>query len=273
MSWDFETEPEFQKELDWIERFVREEVEPLDYVLGFPYDVRNPKRNKLVRPLQAEVKKRKLWACHLGPELGGQGYGQVKLALINEILGRSRFAPTVFGCQAPDSGNAEILAHYGTARAEGALSRAAARQRDRVLLLDDRAAGRRRSQGLHHPGRTERRRLGDQRREVVLVECACRELPHRDGGDGSRRRREYKRLSTFIVPAETAGIEIIRNMSVGSHERSRRTPTCATTMSEYRRTICWVRGAAGSSSRRRGSAAAGSIMRCAPSDRCSKRST
>ena len=114
MSWDFETDPEFQKELDWIDLFVKEEVEPLDHVLGFPYEVKNPKRNALVRPLQAEVKNRGLWACHLGPELGGRGYGQVKLALINEILGRSRFAPTVFGCQAPDSGNAEILAHYGT---------------------------------------------------------------------------------------------------------------------------------------------------------------
>ena len=114
MSWDFETEPEFQKELDWIDKFVREEVEPLDYVLESPYDVRDANRNKLVRPLQAEVRKRKLWACHLEPDLGGQGYGQVKLALMNEILGRSRFAPTVFGCQAPDSGNSEILAKYGT---------------------------------------------------------------------------------------------------------------------------------------------------------------
>jgi acyl-CoA dehydrogenase len=38
----------------------------------------------------------------------------VKLALLNEILGRSMWAPNIFGCQAPDSGNAEILAHYGT---------------------------------------------------------------------------------------------------------------------------------------------------------------
>ena len=33
---------------------------------------------------------------------------------MNEILGRSRFASIVFGCQAPDTGNSEILAHYGT---------------------------------------------------------------------------------------------------------------------------------------------------------------
>ena len=44
MAWDFETEPEFQKELDWIEKFIRDEVEPLDHVLGNPYDVRDPAR-------------------------------------------------------------------------------------------------------------------------------------------------------------------------------------------------------------------------------------
>lgn len=114
MSWDFETDPDFQAELDWIDAFVREEVEPLDHVLGSPWNIHDPRFQALVRPLQRQVKERRLWACHLGPELGGPGYGQVKLALMNEILGRSQFGPIVFGCQAPDSGNAEILAHYGT---------------------------------------------------------------------------------------------------------------------------------------------------------------
>jgi acyl-CoA dehydrogenase len=68
----------------------------------------------VVKPLQEEVKRRGMWAWHLGPELGGAGAGQVKLALLNEILGRSSWAPMVFGAQAPDSGNAEILATYGT---------------------------------------------------------------------------------------------------------------------------------------------------------------
>ena len=72
------------------------------------------KRRKVIDPLKEEVRRQGLWATHLGPELGGQGYGQLKLALLNEILGRSQWAPIVFGCQAPDTGNAEIIAHYGT---------------------------------------------------------------------------------------------------------------------------------------------------------------
>ena len=49
MAWDFSTEPEFQKKLDWVEQFCREEVEPLDYV--FPYAVRStdPMVKALVR--------------------------------------------------------------------------------------------------------------------------------------------------------------------------------------------------------------------------------
>src|SRR5678815_1869551 len=96
---------------------IRDRVEPLDLAFrdsGAPYDRKNAVYRKVTAPLKAEVRKQGLWACHLGPELGGLGYGQLKLALINEILGRSNWAPNVFGCQAPDSGNAEILAHYGT---------------------------------------------------------------------------------------------------------------------------------------------------------------
>jgi acyl-CoA dehydrogenase len=116
VTWSFETDPEFQQKLDWIETFTREEIEPLDLVFrgpGDPWDPASPAARAMA-PLREEVKRQQLWACHLGPELGGPGYGQVKLGLMNEILGRSRFGPSVFGCQAPDSGNAEILAHFGT---------------------------------------------------------------------------------------------------------------------------------------------------------------
>ncbi|AEA22787.1 (R)-benzylsuccinyl-CoA dehydrogenase [Pseudonocardia dioxanivorans CB1190] len=114
MGWDFETDPDVAQELDWVDEFVRTEVEPVDEVVTHAWDVHDPVRNALIKPLQQVVRDKNLWACHLGPELGGKGYGQLRLALLNERLGRSHSAPVVFGCQAPDSGNAEILAHYGT---------------------------------------------------------------------------------------------------------------------------------------------------------------
>jgi acyl-CoA dehydrogenase len=115
MAWDFSTEPEFQAQLDWMDEFVRDEVEPVDALWGDrAYVPLDDTLRRIVDPLKQRVREHGLWACHLGPDLGGQGYGQLKLALMNEILGRSSWGPIVFGTQAPDTGNAEILAHYGT---------------------------------------------------------------------------------------------------------------------------------------------------------------
>ena len=115
MAWDFSTDPDFQTKLDWARDFVADRVEPLD--LCYPHRQFHPLDDELrpiVDPMKQSVRDHDLWAAHLGPELGGKGYGQVKLALLNEILGTSGWAPIVFGTQAPDTGNAEIIAHYGT---------------------------------------------------------------------------------------------------------------------------------------------------------------
>lgn len=105
MAWDFETEPEFEEKLAWMRAFVREEVFPIE-TLRLSYD----QVATLIKPLQDEVRARGLWAAHLPPELGGMGFGQVKLGLMHEILGQSPYGPVVFGNNAPDSGNAELLA-------------------------------------------------------------------------------------------------------------------------------------------------------------------
>src|SRR3989454_6828824 len=114
MAWDFSTEPEFQEQLDWVEDFCRNEIEPLDLVFPGAAWSRNPKIKALVDPLKQQVKDRGLWALFLDTELGGPGFGQLKLALINEILGRYGSAPVMFGTAAPDTGNMEMLAAYGT---------------------------------------------------------------------------------------------------------------------------------------------------------------
>lgn len=214
MAWDFETDPAYQELLDWADAFVRDEVEPLDLVLGDPYDKADPRYERLVRPLQDQVREKGLWACHLGPELGGQGYGQVRLALLNEILGRSRWAPSVFGCQAPDSGNAEIIAHFGTPE-----------QKERYLrpLLDGEISS---SYSMTEPHggadptlfTTRAVRDGDgwvitgekwfssnARHATFLIVMAV------TNPDVSA----YEGMSMFIVPAGAPGLVTVRNVGVG----------------------------------------------------------
>lgn len=214
--WDFTTEPEFQKKLDWMDTFVREECEQLDLLfphIGQPYNTENKAARAILAPLQQQVRDQGLWACHLGPELGGQGYGQVKLALMNEIIGRSNWAPTVFGTAAPDTGNAEILAMFGTDE-----------QKQRYLqpLLDGDIVS---AFSMTEP------QAGADPKEFI---CAA----HRDGDEWvisgekwftSNARyaaflivmavtdpdaSPYRRMSMFVVPTDTPGIEIIRNVTV-----------------------------------------------------------
>src|SRR5947199_10193188 len=104
MAWDFSTEPEFERKLEWMRGFVREKVWPLETLAG---ELGWDGLQRAAKPLQDEVKAQELWAAHLDPDLGGQGYGQVKLGLMHEILGSSSIAPLMFGNAAPDSGNSE----------------------------------------------------------------------------------------------------------------------------------------------------------------------
>ncbi len=220
MAWDFETEPEFQEKLDWIDRFIDEEVEPLTQLgLGLA-GPKSKTYQKAIRPLQAKVKKNGLWACHLGPELGGQGYGQVKLALMNERLGRVGLAPVVFGCQAPDTGNAEIIAHYG--------SEAQKKKYLWPLLNNEITSGYSMTepQGGSDPlsFTTSAVLDGDEwvidgekwftsgaRHAEVLVVYAVTDPDHKD---------PYRRMSMFLVPRKTPGVEVVRYVGVGGDRRS-----------------------------------------------------
>lgn len=115
MAWDFETEPEFEEKLAWMRGFVRDEIIPLEAISDH---WRTPEGRavfaKITAPLKEEVKRQGLWAAHLPPDMGGLGFGQVKLGLMHEILGATPYGPSIFGNNAPDSGNAELIAVGGT---------------------------------------------------------------------------------------------------------------------------------------------------------------
>ena len=219
MAWDFETEPEFQGKLDWIERFLDEEVEPLVHLDIWRAGPGSRAYEQAIRPLQKKVREQGLWACHLGPELGGQGYGQVKLALMNERLGRVSLAPVVFGCQAPDTGNAEIIAHFGTDEQK--------RKYLWPLLNNEITSGYSMTEpqggsdplafqttaeldGEHWVINGEKWFTSGARHAEVFVVYALTDPDHPD---------PYRRMSMFLVPRRSAGVEVVRYVGVGETSR------------------------------------------------------
>jgi acyl-CoA dehydrogenase len=216
MPWDFSTEPDFQSKLDWAREFVHEKVQPLDIL--YPHRQFHPLDEELrpiVDPMKAAVREAGLWATHLGPELGGVGYGQVKLALLNEILGVSQWAPIIFGTQAPDTGNAEIIAHYGTDEQK---------QRYLLPLLNGECFS---SYSMTEP------QAGSDPQQFT-----CRAT--KDGDEwvingwkyfSSNARtaaflivmaitdpdvKVYKGASMFLVPTDTPGVDMVRHVGLGS---------------------------------------------------------
>ena len=215
---DFRVEPEFQEKLDWMNTFVREECEAVD--LLFPraadmYDMKNSKARAIIRPLQAQVREKGLWACHLGPDLGGPGYGQVRLALMNEIIGRSHWAPTIFGTQAPDTGNAEILALYGTSEQKAKyLEPLMNGEIVSCFSMTEPQAGADPKEFVCRAWREgdewvidgEKWFSSNVRYAAVLIVMAVT----------NPENKPHERMSMLLVPADAPGIEIIRNSKLMS---------------------------------------------------------
>jgi acyl-CoA dehydrogenase len=94
-----------------VRAFMAERVLPNEHIL----DREDDDSAAMVAQLRAEVRELGLWAPHVPPEAGGTGTGFLDYAYLNEHIGRTVWGQLVFGCQAPDAGNAEILHMFGTA--------------------------------------------------------------------------------------------------------------------------------------------------------------
>src|SRR5205823_9845800 len=93
-----------------VRGFMTEHVYPNERV----FEREDDAADALVAQLRTRAKAEGLWAPFIGPEAGGTGKGFLPYAYLNEVIGRSSWAQLVFGCQAPDAGNAEILHLFGT---------------------------------------------------------------------------------------------------------------------------------------------------------------
>jgi len=107
---DFTLTAEIREMRQRVRSFMDEHVYPNEELLAEG----GGEAEALMKDLQSRTKAMGMWAPHLPAEAGGMGIGFMPYVYINEILGRSFFAPRAFGAQAPDSGNAEILWQFGT---------------------------------------------------------------------------------------------------------------------------------------------------------------
>lgn len=108
---DFDVAPETKMILDTMREFVQEEIIPLEKLF---LDKDIAKLSPLLLQKRQKAKDLGLWLPQIPQEYGGMGLSLVEHGHVSEVLGRTPMGHYVFNCQAPDAGNMEILIEHGT---------------------------------------------------------------------------------------------------------------------------------------------------------------
>ena len=211
---DFSISPESTALLERFRTLMRNEVLPFESEMhGRPFAELIPELQRL----RASVKATGLWLPQIPEAHGGLGLGFLDYALVCEELGRSPYGNFVCNAQAPDAGNMEILLEFGTT------------DQTRVWL-DPLLAGEIRSCF----SMTEPDRPGSN--PVWMDTTAIRQGDHyvinghkwfTTAADGAKfaivmaitdhDASPHQRASQFIVPTDTPGFQIVRNISCMGH--------------------------------------------------------
>jgi acyl-CoA dehydrogenase len=199
----------------------------------------------LLEELRSRAKAEGLWAPHLPPEAGGTGQGFLAYAHLNEEIGRSEWAQLVFGCQAPDAGNGEILYLFGTEEQKERWLRplVAGEIRSFFSMTEPEVSG--------SDPTTLRTRAARDGEEWVID-------GHKwfsSGAEGAAfgivmavtdtDAEPHRRASQIIVPADTPGVEIVRPVSVFGHEGRGWTTHCEVRYTGVRVPVANVLGESG----------------------------
>ena len=171
----------------------------------------------LLAELREKARAAGMWAPHVPPEAGGTGLGFLYYACLNEEIGRSAYAQLVFGCQAPDAGNAEILHLFGTDEQKERFLRplVAGEMRSFFAMTEPDVAG-------SDPTLLQTRAVRDG--DDWLIDG------HKwfsSGADGAGfavvfaisdpAAEPHRRGTMILVPADTDGVDVVRPVPVMGH--------------------------------------------------------
>ena len=211
---DFSIQPDLQQKMQAVEAFVYEHIVPLEsLLLTQQYDALHSALDKL----RDQVKANGWWAPHLPASLGGTSTGLLDLGLLSEVIGQTPLGHYVFGCQAPDAGNAELLHLYANKEQEAEFLKPLALGHTRSCF-----------------GMTEPDSAGSN---PTLLETEAR-LENGEwvingkkwfttAADGASfcivmavtdpDQAKHQRASMLIVPTDTPGYNLLRNIPVMGH--------------------------------------------------------
>jgi alkylation response protein AidB-like acyl-CoA dehydrogenase len=211
-------EDRLQSLLSQIREFLSEEIYPLEHdFLHRPF-------RELLPTLAAKrqrVKDLGLWLPHLPTEYGGLGLKLTEFARVSEELGRTPLGHYLFNCQAPDSGNMEVLMSHATPA-------------QKELYLLPLARGEVRScfsmTEPEHPGSnpTWMSTSAVKDGSDYVINGHKWFTSSADGAafaivmavTNAEAESPYRRASQIIVPTDTEGFRLVRNVSVMGHEGS-----------------------------------------------------
>ena len=200
--------------VEMMDEFVKKELYPLEKDLDSDD---YPAFEKELHKKREIVKQMELWAPNHPKEFGGMGLSLMDHALVSEVLGQSPLGHYVFGCQAPDAGNIEILHLHGTPA-----------QKEKYLkpLIDGKIRSCFSMTEVDMPGSNP----------VMLETTAIKEGNdyvvnghkwYSSSADGAEfaivmavtnpENSIYQKASMIIVPSDTKGFNLVRNIPVMGH--------------------------------------------------------
>jgi acyl-CoA dehydrogenase len=205
-----------------LQAFMDEHVYPHEGRFQEEIDRDRWKPTRVIEDLKPKARAARLWNLFLPDDESGAGLTNLEYAPLCEIMGRSAMAPEVFNCSAPDTGNMEVLARYGTPEQKekwlrpllgGDIRSCFAMTEPEVASSDAtniRASIVRDGDEYVVNGRKWwTSGAGDPRCKIAIF------MGKTDSGAAT-----HKRQSMILVPLETPGVKIVRLLTVFGYDHA-----------------------------------------------------
>ena len=224
---DLSMTPRVRPLVEAVRKMVAEDIAPLDAEFHsevgkardrFTY---TPRMTEILEGLKAEARKRGLWNFWKTEGEDAPGLSTVEYAYLAEEMGRSPLAPEVFNCNAPDTGNMEVFAKYGTPEQQKTWLEPLMRGEIRSAYLmtePDVASSDATNMAMSaikdgddyilNGEKWWSTGAGDPRCAIFIVMVRT----------GSNDAPKHQRHSMILVPRDAPGVEILRAMEVFGHD-------------------------------------------------------